>query len=135
MGQGNGEERWGETGVGKIARNALIEDARAETVIHVAMEVAGAMKPWAGAEEDPIDKPFRTVAANWSAGIRGNVIVAVGAIRGWSDLDGDLSLCFRSGCRDADYSSGGRQNEQCKFCAHALTSQLEGALSRPVSCS
>src|ERR1700678_1441666 len=39
---------------------ALISVIRMETIIYVAVELIGAMKPWAGANEDAAAKPFRT---------------------------------------------------------------------------
>src|SRR5208283_207609 len=84
---------------------AIIAVLRMETVIHVALEFVGAMKPRASANEDFATKPFRAVVAGGSTVIRSDVIVTVGAIRSHADDDVDLSLCFGSGSRDAECSN------------------------------
>jgi hypothetical protein len=78
---------------------ALVAVGGMEMVIYMAPEVGWAMKPWAGANEDAANKPFGTVVAGGSTGVWGDVIVAVGTVRGYSDFDADLSLCFGSGNR------------------------------------
>jgi len=65
---------------------------RMETIIDVAAEVGRAVKPWAGAYEDSCRKPFRTVIAGGCTGVRGDVIVTVGTVGGYSDVYGDLRL-------------------------------------------
>jgi hypothetical protein len=50
------------------------------------------MKPWTGSNESVPGKPFRPIVAGGGTVIRGYVIVAVGAIRGYSNFDADLSL-------------------------------------------
>jgi hypothetical protein len=65
-----------------------------ETVIYMAVKICVAVKPRAGADEDATGKPFRTVVAIGSAGIRGVVIVAVRAPGFGADGNGDLSLYF-----------------------------------------
>ena len=82
-------------------RWAIIAVLRMETVVHVALEFVGAMKPRASANEGFATKPFRTVVAGRSTVIRSDVIVTVRAIRSHADDDVDLSLCFGSGSRDA----------------------------------
>ncbi len=86
-------------------RWAFVAVLRVETVIHVALEVAGAMEPRAGADEDPGVKPFRTVVAGGSAGVRSGIIVTIGTFGGYSDVDADLSLCFGGASREADSSN------------------------------
>jgi hypothetical protein len=63
-----------------------------EAVVHVTPEIAGAMKPRAGADENVTAEPFRSVITGGSACIRSDIIVAVGAFRGYADCDADLSF-------------------------------------------
>jgi hypothetical protein len=77
-----------------------------EMVIYMTTKVGRAVEPWAGTNEDTASKPFRAIVAVGSTVIGCCIIVAVGAIRGYSDVDSYLSLGFR-GWRegDADYNS------------------------------
>jgi hypothetical protein len=77
-----------------------------QTVIYVAVEVGRTMKPRASTDEDSTCKPFRAVVAVGSTAIRSDVIVAIGTIRGDSDVDTDLSLRSGNGHREADCSDG-----------------------------
>jgi len=79
---------------------------RMEAVIYVPSEFGWTMKPWAGADEDAFGKPFRTVVSRGGTGIWSNVIVTVGAVRGWTDLDADLGRCIRGGRGDCDADHG-----------------------------
>jgi hypothetical protein len=88
---------------------ALITMLRMESVVYLATEFAGAMKPRAGANEDLPVKPFWAVVARGSTPIRSGVIVAVGTFRGDTDVDAELSLCFRDACREAAPSNCGQQ--------------------------
>jgi hypothetical protein len=83
---------------------ALIAVFRMELIIYVALEVAGAVKPRAGADEDVPAKPFRTVISRGSTIIRGDVIVTIRTIRGYSDVNADLSIRFGGGNREAETS-------------------------------
>jgi hypothetical protein len=74
-------------------------------VIYVATEFAGAMKPRASADEDVPAEPFRAVVAGGSTAIRSGVIVTIGAFRGYTDIDADLSLCAGGGCRETGCSN------------------------------
>jgi len=76
-----------------------------QTVIYVALEVTGAMKPGASANEAVPIKPFWTIVPSGSTVIRSYVIVTVGTFRGYSDVDAYLSLCFGGGNREADSSN------------------------------
>jgi hypothetical protein len=80
-----------------------------EMVIYVTAELASSVKPWAGANEDAVGKPLRTVVAGGSTGIRSDIIIAIRAIRGYSDVDAHLSLSSGSGSREADPGSRGQQ--------------------------
>jgi hypothetical protein len=77
-----------------------------ETVVYVAVELIGAVKPWADANEHASGKPFRTVVAIRGACIRGNVVITVGAVGSYSDADFDLRLCFGRRSREPDYHNG-----------------------------
>ena len=83
-------------------RWALISVVWMETVIHVALETTSAMKPRASANEAVSIKPFRAVVAGGSTAIWSDVIVTVGAVRSYADLDAVLGLCFGSGNVEAD---------------------------------
>ena len=72
-----------------------------ETIIDVATEVAGAMKPWTCTNEDSACKPFWAVVAGRSTTIRSDVIVAIGTFRGDTDIDAYLSLCCGEDCYKA----------------------------------
>src|SRR5580658_6465966 len=86
-------------------RRALIAVVRMETVIHVALEVVSAMKPRAGANETVPVKPFGTIVASGRTGVRSDVIVTIGTIRGYSNGDAVLSLCFGGASRETDCSN------------------------------
>lgn len=75
-----------------------------QTIIHVALEIAGAMEPRASADKDVSGKPFWTVIARRGTVIRSDVIVTIGTLRGHSDFHIDLSLCFGGGSSEADSS-------------------------------
>lgn len=96
--------------VAAVRPRTVIAMIRMEMVIHVAMEVRRAMKPWAGANEDAVYKPLRPVVAVGSAIIGRNVVVAVGANRRNSDFDTYLGM--HSGNRDDEADSG--NNSECK---------------------
>jgi hypothetical protein len=69
-----------------------------KTVIYMAPEVVWAMKPLASADENATCKPFRAVVAVGSAVKWSDVIVAIGTIWRNSNLHGNLSRRFWSGC-------------------------------------
>jgi hypothetical protein len=89
-------------------------------VIDVATEIAGAMKPRAGADENAPSEPFWTVVARGRTAIRGNVIVAIGTVRCYTDIDAHLSLRFGDDCREAASSYSG-QHQKFKS-THGFTS-------------
>jgi hypothetical protein len=76
-----------------------------EMIIYVAPKVRSAVKPRASANEDAANKPFRTVVAGRSTGVRSDVIVTIGTVGGYTDLDGNLSLSFGGCGRAADCSN------------------------------
>ena len=67
-----------------------------EVIVYVAAELGAAMKPWAGTDEDAAGEPLRAVVAVRSAAIGRRFVISIGADRGWSDVDADLSFGFRS---------------------------------------
>jgi hypothetical protein len=77
---------------------ALIAVLWIETVVYLAPELVIAMKPRSGANEYVPAKPFWTVVARRRTVIRSDVIVTVGAFRGYPDVDADLSLRLGGGC-------------------------------------
>jgi hypothetical protein len=64
-----------------------------ETVIHVAVEVVGAVEPRAGSDEHAAAEPLGPVVRVWRAVIWGHIVVAIRANRFCSDIDRDLSGC------------------------------------------
>jgi hypothetical protein len=84
---------------------ALVALLWVEAVIYVASELGLPMKPRAGADEDIPSKPLRPVIARRRTVIRSDVIVTIGALRSYPDLNADLSLRFWKGCREADCSN------------------------------
>jgi len=82
---------------------------RMEVVIHVAPEIVAAMEPWASADEHASAEPLRTVITKRSTVIGGNVVIAVGTVRGYSDLDADLGLCSGSGWCQAKSGDGSQE--------------------------
>jgi hypothetical protein len=68
-----------------------------ETAIYMPAKTGRAVKPRARAKEDAAHEPFRGVVAIGCAGVRGVVIVSVGAFGFGSDVDADLSFGVGSG--------------------------------------
>jgi hypothetical protein len=104
----------------------LVAMVRIETVVYVAIEVGGAVKPGPSANEDAANKPFRAVVTVGSARIGSIVKVSVRAYRRGTDIDGDLSLglSFGSGGREADSSKSSQQ--EILESVHKFSSLLEG---------
>jgi hypothetical protein len=88
-----------------LRHRALVAVLRMVAVIDVALELISAMKPRAGANEDFSVKPFRTVVAGGGAVIRSDVIITIGAFRGYPDVEADLSLCLWGGSHETDSSN------------------------------
>lgn len=97
-------------GIGFLATGwpgAIIAVLRMETVIYVAMKFGRAMKPWARAKENAAGKPLRTVVAVGSAVVGRDVIVSVRTDGRNSNLNGYLSLGFRSSYCEAECDDNG----------------------------
>jgi hypothetical protein len=73
-----------------------IAAANIETAVYMPAKIGRAVKPRTRAKEDTTHKPFRGVVTIRSAGVRGIVIVSVGAFGFGSDVDDDLSLSLGS---------------------------------------
>jgi hypothetical protein len=73
-----------------------------EAVVNVAVEVVRSVEPRAGSDEQTAVEPLGPIISVRGAVIRGEVIVAIGTRRLWSDIDGDLG---GRGPRDAQQSA------------------------------
>jgi len=80
-------------------------------VIDVAMEVAGAMEPGAGADEGGAAVPLRAIVAAGRTVVGSVVVVAVGTGGLGSDTDADLGLGLGGGCDEAETGNGGYGDE------------------------
>jgi hypothetical protein len=85
-------------------------------VVDIAPEIARTVKPWTYADEGASSKPLRPVVTSGGTGIRSNVIVSVGAIRGFSDADADADPAYASRELDSDDTSEPYKHE----CAHGV---------------
>jgi hypothetical protein len=73
-----------------------------EVVIYVSAEVVRTMEPATGSDEDPAIEPLRAVIAIRGAVVGRNIVVAIGTVRGGSDFDGNLSVCWSGCCRESE---------------------------------
>src|ERR1700678_2644938 len=74
-------------------------------VVDPALEIAGTMKPWTGANENAARKPLRAVVAVGSTTIGCTIVIAIRTFGGYTDFDSHLSLCSGCASRDADCSN------------------------------
>jgi hypothetical protein len=81
--------------IGKITMVAMVG---VKVIVYVATEFGAAVKPGARTDEDTSGEPLGSVIAVGGALIGRNFVVAIGADRGWSDVDADLSFGFGSRC-------------------------------------
>jgi hypothetical protein len=65
------------------------------------------MKPRTSADEDAASKPFWAIVARWSTVIRSDVVVTIGTLGCYSDIDAHLSVCSWGDYREATSSNGG----------------------------
>jgi hypothetical protein len=84
---------------------------RVVVIIDVAMEVFRAVKPWTGADKDPIGKPLGAVITVGSATVRRGIEVAIGTNGRYTDADADLGMCSGSTCCDGETSDGGQSEK------------------------
>jgi len=83
--------------------------AKIEMMIDVSIEMVGAVKPGSRADENAAGEPLRAVIAIWSAVIRWNLVVAVWANRGLSNIYRNLRVGLVSG----RYEKAHRDGHQC----------------------
>jgi hypothetical protein len=69
---------------------AVVAIVRVKVIVDVSTEAGGTVEPWAGSDEDAARKPLRAVVAIRGAGIGRSLIVAVGAVRSYSNADSHL---------------------------------------------
>jgi hypothetical protein len=75
---------------------------RVVAVVYVTIKAVMTVKPWASADEYPVTVPIRPVISIDGTVIRSVVVIPVGTSRLNTDVDTELSLCFESGCHQAD---------------------------------
>jgi hypothetical protein len=66
---------------------APVTVVRMEAVVHVAPEGRGSMKPRTGADEHVASKPFWAIVASWGTVIRRDVVITIGTLWCYSDVD------------------------------------------------
>jgi hypothetical protein len=88
-------------------------------IIYLSVKVSRTMKPGARADEGTATEPLGAVIAVWSAAVWSGLIVAIGAIRRYADVDGDLSLGFRSS--DCNEEPGDSRSDEFRA-VHKITS-------------
>jgi hypothetical protein len=81
-----------------------------EVVIYMAVEVLRTMEPATGSNEDTAVEPLGAVVAVGGAVVGSDIVVAVGTVGGWSDLNVDLSV----GGRGSRRKSEAGHNRKCK---------------------
>jgi len=87
-------------------------------VIDVAIEAMRTMEPGAGPQEDSAGEPIRPIVAVRSAVVGRVVEVSVGAYRCGSDVDGNLSGCYRHSAYQRSGESG--ENKRLPSAYHFL---------------
>jgi hypothetical protein len=80
----------GFSSLADLRHGAFIAMVRTEVVIDMAAKVFVPVEPGADTDENAVIEPFRSVIAGGSAPVRGDIVVAVGAIRSYADSDADL---------------------------------------------
>jgi len=93
-----------------------------ETVINVAVEVVGAVKPRADSDEHAAVKPLGPVVPVWRAAVWGEIVVAIRANRFYSDIDRDVR---RRRARNAQQSRHQDRNNKKFQIAHKFLLTLE----------
>jgi hypothetical protein len=86
---------------------SMVAVAGVEAVIDMAVELAGAAEPAPSADKDSILKPIGPIVAVRRAVIRSVVVVAIGAHRLHSEIDGDLGRRYarrakQGGCESCE---------------------------------
>lgn len=130
--------------IATMRHGASIAVVRMEVVVYIAMKVLWSVKPWADADEYATIEPLRTVVAGRSTSVRRDIVVAVRAIGGNSDLDADLSIGLGSGGHNS-HSKGRRYNcvnahwihltlLTCRWLANVTQLTLAAVLGEFASC-
>jgi hypothetical protein len=102
-------------------------------IVHVAVKVLGAVKPWAGTDKDAVGKPLRAIVTVRSATVWRGFKITVRTSGRYADTDADLGLCSGSTYCNAKSSDGGQRK---KFhSAHKFTSPKFRERSRLRSCA
>jgi hypothetical protein len=84
-----------------------------EAVIDVTSKVLRAVEPWAGPHEDTATKPFWAVIPGGRTAVWSGIVVSIGTLRSYTDVDAYLSLCHGNGDRKAA-SSNSSQHDRFK---------------------
>jgi predicted nucleic acid-binding protein len=75
--------------VAALRMRSAVAVMRIETVVNVTMKIVRAVEPWPGSDEHAAVEPLRPIVSIWGAVVRGKVVIAVGASRLYSNVDGD----------------------------------------------
>ncbi len=101
-----------------LGQRSVVAVTRVIAVIDMAVEVAGAMEPVAGADKNSVHKPIGPVVAVRRAVVGSVVEVAIGADRLRTEGDGDLG--WRYARRAKQRNGEGRESEGFEF-GHGLS--------------
>ncbi len=85
IGSGDASRRFGA--FADFRHGSSIPVVRMEMVIYVAVEMLIAVEPGAHTDKDTVVEPFGAIVAGGGTGVRGDIVVAVGAIRSGADAD------------------------------------------------
>jgi hypothetical protein len=96
-----------EGSVSMLREWAAVAVLGVEAVVHVAVEVVGAMEPRAGSGKETAAEPLRPIVSVWGAVLRRIVEVAIRASRRYPDIDGDPCRC-----RSWDTQHSGGQDDK-----------------------
>jgi hypothetical protein len=91
----------------------LVAVLRMESVIDVTSEVLRAVKPWARPHEDTATEPFGAVIAGGRTAVGSGIVVSIGTLRSYPDIDAYLRLYRWNGNRKAA-SSNSSQHDKFK---------------------
>jgi len=84
--------------VATIGKFTMVAMVGMEVIVYVAAEPGGAMKPWAGTDEETAGEPLGTVIAVGGALVGRGFIVSIRTGRCRPDIDADLSFGFGGIC-------------------------------------
>ncbi len=86
-----------ESLLASLRQRSMVTVVRIKTVVDVSIKAAVSVKPRAGSDEYPANKPVGPVVAVGSALVWGVIEVSVGAYRRHSHVDADCNLGLGSG--------------------------------------